>query len=108
MAVEIHEPLRQGTQAHVGTSILDFGPSPNDYATVDVSGQTDIAESSHVRVWFQAETTMPDNTRDDHILAALFTRLTTSNPTPGVGFTVYCVSIIGRFSHALRVNWVWS
>ena len=96
-----------GTAAYVGTAILDFGDTPNDYATVAVTDQTGISDTSHVRVWFQGET-MANNTADDHLLAALFTRLTTTDPVLNTGFTIHCVSIVGRFTKRFRVAWLWS
>lgn len=96
-----------GTLAYTGTAVLDFGLTPNDYATVDVTGQTGILATSHVRVWFQAET-MGDNSSDNHLLAAFFTRLATSDPVADTGFTVHCISKIGYFTKRFRVDWLWS
>ena len=100
-------PIPVGTLAYTGTSVLDFGDTPTDYASVDVTEQAGIASTSHVRVWFQGET-MANNTPEDHILAGIFTRLVSTDPTPGVGFTIHCVSIIGRFTKRFRVAWLWS
>lgn len=105
--VEVFSPLNPGTQAHVGTAVIDFGDIPTDYAMVDVVGQTGITPASHVRIWFQAET-MANNTPENHIQAAFFTRLATSDPIADIGFTIYCLSKIGFFTKKFRIDWLWS
>lgn len=90
-----------------GTAILDFGDTPDDFASVDVTDQDGIRATSHVRVWFQAET-MANNSSDDHILAGLFTKLVVSDPVPNEGFAINCIAIEGLFTKRFRVDWVWS
>lgn len=107
VGVEIHEPLTAGTLAHVGTAVLDFGDTPDDFASVDVTGQTSILATSHVRCWLQGET-MANNAPEDHILLGAFAKLIPSDPTPGVGFTINCIVLEGLFTKKFRLKWLWS
>lgn len=90
-----------------GTSILDFGDTPDDFTSVEVTGQQGILSTSHVRAWFQSET-MSDNSPEDHILAGMFTKLVPSDPVPGAGFTINCLALEGLFTKRFRVDWIWS
>lgn len=89
-----------------GSSVIDFGDTPAPEATVAVTGLTDIAVTSHVRAWFQADT-MLSNDANDHILAAESLSLATSIPVAGSGFTIYVNSRFALWTKRFRVRWTW-
>lgn len=94
--------------AATGSAEIDFGAWPGlNEASVDVTGQTDIASGASVEAWFMADDTTTDHTASDHRYAPVFISLTCGAPSAGVGFTIY-----GRSTQKMQgkwvVHWVWA
>lgn len=90
----------------MGTAILDFGATPQTDATIAVTGQTLIAPTSKVRVWFQGDSTAT-NTEQDHIQAAHLMGAVAGIPVAGVGFTIDATALRGLVTGTFNVRWAW-
>ncbi len=88
----------------LGTAILDFGATPATEATVEVTEQTDITADARVEAWVMARSTA-DNGTIDHQYAATSLRLSTSEPVPGVGFSITAYNLFGYLSIDDGVTW---
>ena len=98
-----------GGSGNNGTATIDFGPTPNDSASIAVTGQTDITSAAHVRAWFQRDATAPGgNSADEHEMAAVFCPLVVGNIIDADGFTVYGNSIGPLASGAFTLHWNWA
>lgn len=91
---------------YTGSEILNFGSVPVEEATVAITGQTLIKLGSRPFAWFVARATN-NNTASDHIQAGTFIRLTCSEPTAGVGFTIHAYSLVGKVTGNFYVDWSW-
>jgi hypothetical protein len=96
-----------------GTATLDFGAFPGtDLASVAVTGQAAILNTSLVEAWlFPATTT--DHSVDEHLVETI--RVIAGPPTAGSGFTIYGVntSQIGQGRGVnpygkFNVAWAWN
>lgn len=95
-----------GTDVVHGTAMLDFGNTPGPETTVDVTGQTGITATAHVRVSMQGDTTTFNN-EGDALLFSRSVKLAAGIPVAGVGFTIYAESDFALWSKAYRVRWSW-
>lgn len=92
--------------SQVGTINIDFGDIPTAEGQVDVTGQTSILTTSHVRVWIQGAS-MSNNDEMEHLQAGAAIRFTASAPVAGVGFTIKAVSRFGLVTGKFRLQWSW-
>jgi hypothetical protein len=93
--------------AHQGTATLDFGDTPADEASVDVTGQTGILSTSDAEAYFMVDSTA-DNGTDEHQEGAALCKLVCGNIVAGTGFTIYahCLAMLGVGQ--FKVRWVWN
>lgn len=89
------------------TVTLDFGASLTDYGSVAVTGQAGIVATSRAEAWFMGATTV-DSDEEDHVMAAVNTRLVCGIPTAGVGMTVYAFVEQGLTKGTYKVQGVWN
>ena len=84
-----------------GTAVIDFGSFPgSNQASVNITGQGSILSSNVANAKIRQEATL-DHTINDHNYIALFTNITCSQPSDGVGFTINVTSeyqLIGTFN----------
>lgn len=90
-----------------GISEIDFGSTPSSETTLAVTGQADILSTSTVHLTINARTTT-DNTANDHEFAAIAIRLSATDITAGVGFTIKAYCLIGFVTGKFKVNWSYS
>jgi hypothetical protein len=90
-----------------GTTILDFGATPSDTASVVVTGQTGIAGTSHVEAFFMADTTV-DNGADEHEEADALCGLVCGSIVAGVGFTINAHALAALGTGTFTIRWVWN
>lgn len=70
-----------------GKAIVDFGAIPGKSdASVDVTGQANIAADSLVEAWLFPSTS-DDHSSDEHLVETI--RVVAGNVVAGVGFTIY-------------------
>lgn len=88
-----------------GTAVLDFGSRTlaSQYASVAVTGQTEIASDSAVEAWIMRESTA-NATADEQSIAPI--RLTCGDIVAGTGFTIHAVSE-WELDGTYAVRWVW-
>jgi hypothetical protein len=96
-----------GAGITAGTIEIDFGASPVNEASVAVTGQTGILASSIAEAVIMGRSTV-DNTVIDHEFAAIAIRLSCSEPSAGVGFTIKAFCLVGHVTGKFSVNWRWS
>lgn len=93
----------------IGTAIIDFGAAPgSNEASVAVTGQAAILNTSVAEAWVMADDTTSDHTAEDHrYIEVIGTKFTCGTPTAGVGFTIYgrCVD---KMQGTFKLNWVWN
>lgn len=90
-----------------GTAIVDFGTGMTMEAIANVTGQTGILSTSHVRAWIRGGLTA-DNTETDHMQAGMNLTITASSPTPGVGFNIAARSMRYIPFGSFVVQWAWN
>ena len=89
-----------------GEVIINFGALPgSNEASVFVS-DTNILSTSNCHAEFEADTTS-DHTISDHNYASLLCSVTCSEPTAGVGFTIYATSL-EKLSGTFNLVYFWS
>lgn len=73
-----------------GVSLIDFGAFPGKASTeLVVTGQTNIATGSTIKVWMNCIATA-DHSAQEHIIESI--TLGAADIVPGVGFTIYAVN----------------
>jgi hypothetical protein len=91
-----------------GTATINFGADPgSNEASVAVTGQTGILSNSKVEAFVMADDTTSDHTANDHRYLPQFVSFTCSNPTAGIGFTIYGRSI-HKMTGTYQLRFVWS
>lgn len=91
-----------------GTGTLDFGVAPgSNEASVSVSGQTGITNTSYVEAFMMADDTTPTHTASDHRYAAALVGLTCGTPSTGAGFTIYA-RCTEKLTNEFAVRWCWT
>ena len=91
-----------------GTAIIDFGAYPgSNEASIAVTGQTGILSNTKVEAFVMADDNTTDHTANDHRYLPQFVSFTCSNPTAGVGFTIYGRSI-HKMTGTYQIRFVWS
>ena len=90
-----------------GTTTIDFGAFPGTTdATVDVTGQTDIASGSVVQAWISPADTA-DHTADEHWVETI--KVLAGNIVAGTGFTIYGLATDEAFRYGTwNVAWRWT
>jgi hypothetical protein len=92
----------------IGSATINFGAHPgSNEASVAVTGQTSISNTSKAEAWVMADDTSSNHTASDHRYFAALAGLTCGTPSAGVGFTIYARStekLTGNFT----LRWVWS
>lgn len=96
-----------GGSGNNGTATLDFGPTPNETASIAVTGQTSITSSANIRAWFQRDATA-GNGADEHEEAGSMCPLTCGNIVDGVGFTIYANPIAALGLGSFTTHWNWA
>ena len=91
-----------------GTAIIDFGAFPgSNEASVAVTGQSSILDTSKAEAFVMADDTATGHTASDHRYLPQLAAFTCGAPTPATGFTIY-----GRSVHKLQgqftLRWVWA
>jgi hypothetical protein len=87
-----------------GTTTVDFGATPVDYASFTVT-DPGIGATDYVEAFFMMDSTV-DNTVEDHERAAVFCRLTC---LPAAGsFTLKIYSLMGLMSGHFKVRYAYS
>lgn len=94
-----------GSQAHSGTSTIDFGATLNAIATLDITGQTGIQTTSDIQCWLQGTDSTADHNTYEHAIAAI--RVTAMSIIAGTGFTLVAVGINTTFKGQWKVRWRW-
>jgi len=94
--------------AVIGQSEIDFGAFPgNNEASVTVTGQTGILNTSSVEAFIMADDTTTDHTASDHKYLSVFIGLTCSTPVTATGFTIYARSL-EKLQGKFKIRWVWA
>lgn len=89
-----------------GTAILNFGLHPGrNEVSVFVSAPA-IGANSHAEAFFQLDT-QGNHSTQDHLYAALLTRLVCSDISAGFGFVIWAVSI-EKLEGQFKVHWVFA
>jgi len=83
---------------------IDFGSTPTNEASISATGLTDILITSSVEAYIQGRSTS-NNTVSDHEFASIGIRLSVSEPTAGVGFTIKAFCLIGFVTGKFKINW---
>jgi hypothetical protein len=97
-----------GSPTYSGTALVNFGSFPgNNEASITVTGQGSILNTSKVNVFISADATSSDHTASDHRYLSTFIGISTSTPTPSTGFTIY-VRSIHKLQGTYTLNWVWT
>lgn len=89
-----------------GTALLDFGATATDEASVVITGQTSIADASHIEAFFMRDVTA-DNGADEHDQAAASVQLVAGDIVAGTGFTIHGTALIGFAIGGFTIHWVW-
>jgi hypothetical protein len=89
-----------------GSAILDFGAGSNE-ASVSVTGQTSILETSKTDAFIMGDDVTSDHTALDHRYLASLAGITCGTPTAGTGFTIYGTSQ-HKLSGTYQVRFVWA
>lgn len=96
-----------GGSGNFGTATLDFGATPAEEASVVVIGQAGIIAGSHVRAFFQKDSTA-GNGVDEHEEAGALCPLSVGSIVPGTGFTIFASPIAALGVGQFNVHWTWS
>jgi hypothetical protein len=90
----------------VGLATLDFGliSDPHVEASIDVTGQTTILDTSKLDAWVRLVAT-PEHSVDEVRIEAL--KIKAGNIIAGQGFTVYGECLNGRTYGTYTIEWVW-
>lgn len=91
-----------------GIATIDFGSAPgSNEASVSVTGQTTISDTSKADAFVMADDTTSDHTASDHRYFDALVGLTCGTPTAATGFTVYARSA-HKLTGTFKVRWVWA
>jgi hypothetical protein len=94
-----------GSAGVSGTVTADFGIAPGkSYMEIPVTGQTGI-EASSIVITEKSIVPTADHTLQDIIVTDL--DISVGNIVPGVGFTIYILSKIGRITGQYVLKYVW-
>ena len=92
----------------LGTATIDFGAFPgSSEASVIVSGQGTISETSKAEAYIMADDTTGDHTASDHRYAAALIGLTCGTPVAATGFTIYG-RCLDKMQGSFALRWVWA
>lgn len=92
-----------------GTAVVDFGASPEDRASVAVTGQGAIGAGSVVRAWIdptQGATAL--HSVEEHTMAAAAFAVTVRTIVPGTGFTIEVTSDRVQARGTFNLRWEWT
>lgn len=93
------------TQVFNGTATLNFGSAPGtNIATVTITGQTDILNTSTVSVFMMADSTVNHNSIEHQLIPI---KLTASVPINATGFIITGITD-WRLSGTFSVRWAWN
>ena len=96
-----------GTITAAGTATLDFGVAPGgQVATVAVTGQSQLAVDSQIRLFISGDDSTTDHNTYEHGMAAMFVGLTAGTIVAGTGFTITAMSAY-TLSGTFKVRWVY-
>lgn len=87
-----------------GTTTVDFGATPVDYASFTVT-DAGIGATDYVEAFFMIDSTV-DNTVDDHSRAAVFCRLVCQ--AAAGSFTLQVYSLMGLMSGHFKIRYAYS
>jgi len=91
-----------------GSLFIDFGAHPgSNEASVAVTGQTGISNTSKASAFVMAGDSSANHTPADHKYLPVFAALTCSTPVSGTGFTIYGTST-QKLTGQWAVRFVWS
>lgn len=91
--------------ATTGTATLDFGATPNDAATVLVTGLSGLTAGSHKEAFVQGDDTTADNTTGDHKFLSLSGRFNCEYVS-ATTMNVNCELIMGLATGLFTAHWV--
>jgi hypothetical protein len=91
--------------AHRGTATIDFGSTPSQMTTVDVTGQTGIQASSDVQVWIQGTDSTDGNNAYMHAVMPI--KVAAESIVAGTGFTIRASSFGFDLTGTYTVRWRW-
>ena len=89
-----------------GEATVNFGALPGKNEAFVFVSDTNILGTSNVMAMFEADVTS-DHTISDHNYASLISSVTCSEPTAGVGFTIY-VTCLEQLSGTFNLVYFWS
>jgi hypothetical protein len=89
--------------ANAGQTILDFGATPTDGASVSVA-DSNILATSLADAWLVAMPTA-NTSGDEHYAENV--KVMAGNITAGVGFTIYGQCTLGKTQGKFTVHWAW-
>lgn len=88
---------------------IDFGLVPTDTGSISVAGQTNILATSKPHAFFSGRVSSDTlNDSEAHKFAGLAIKLVCSEPTPGIGFTIYAYCLIGKVTGKFKIDYIWS
>lgn len=90
-----------------GTTTIDFGSTPAESASVNITGQTSIIAGSHAEAFWMADSTA-GNTATDHEEASAFCRLVCTDVVAGTGFTIKAFNTYALATGTFTIRWVWN
>jgi hypothetical protein len=91
-----------------GTATIDFGAHPGaNEASIAVTGQTSISNTSKAEAFVMADDTSGTHTASDHRYFAALVGLTCGTPTAATGFTIHARST-EKLTGTFHVRWVWA
>lgn len=91
-----------------GSSIVDFGSTPTEIATLVVTGQAGILAGDNVEVYFQGNDFTGDHPAESHKwIFPTFIRPSWDDIVAGTGFTI---TLLSQFvmTGQVKVRWVWA
>lgn len=99
-------PIGPSGAGFTGQVEIDFGSTPNNEASVVVTGQTGITQDAIIQVSLPARATS-NNTANDAEFAAIAIDLSAGNIVDNVGFTVKAFCTIGFVTGKFKINYRW-
>ena len=90
-----------------GVATVDFGATPTDEVSLNITGLTDMTTSAHISVFMQEDDTTSDNTADDHQTVAYFSYCSASGRIAGTGFTINIRCWAGYAKGTLKVHYIY-
>lgn len=92
----------------IGTATIDFGGFPgSNEASIAVTGQTTIQNTSKCEAFIMGDDTTSDHTAEDHKYFAALVGLSCGTPSVGSHFEIHARST-EKLQGTFALRWVWS